>query len=143
MPGPKYLHYEANAGHSAGTGGAATARAFFRAVMDKQSLPELTWLWTEDGHLQVRWIGSAGQAIWWQAQSDTRDFRQARWTSTPLEGRNAVEATLTAPKRGWAAGYVEVQFAGVGQGTYGLCTEIVVQPVRMPYDSQGRATKKP
>jgi len=138
--GAKNLFYLANAGHGLGIGITPTMVAFFRASLAGETLPQLKWR-VADGKLHVSWQEAGGKPRVWRAESDSRDFRHARWKSTPLEGASSCEVALEQPDDGWSACYVEVQFAGDGQ-RFGVSTEVVVRPERFPFKSPAEASAR-
>lgn len=132
LPGPKWLHYEANAGHGLGRPTVRTLAAFYAAMTSSAMLPTLTW--ERDGNeLAVTWSEGDGQAYLWSAWSGDRDFREAEWSHEALEGAGRAVASLDAPAEGWRAWYIEVRFPRGPLGVYGLTTEIVVLPSVFPH----------
>src|SRR5690606_30370895 len=100
----KYVVYVPNADHDLGKdwrrimGG---LRALHRHAHHHETLPPLRWQYTQDPathqvSLEVTPGLEGAQLRLWTAQSPTRDFRKARWTSQPLEldpaGQRAVAA---------------------------------------------------
>jgi PhoPQ-activated pathogenicity-related protein len=132
LPGPKHLHYAANAGHDLNPGVVPAIVAFYQSVLNNQTLPQLSWQRNGDGKLEVEWDGPVSKVLLWQAQSPNRDFRESRWTSTPLEGAGRVEVALEKPQTGWAAYYVEVVFPNASGMPYGLSTTMTVLPDTYP-----------
>lgn len=140
LSGAKNLFYLANAGHGLGLGIMPTLVTFFRTSLDGATLPQLDWRTAKD-MLHVDWKVEGGKARLWRAESDSRDFRQARWRSTPLDGSTSCEVQLEHPESGWAACYVEVRFAGDGE-KFGVATEIVVRPERFPFKAPADASAR-
>ena len=52
------------------------------------------------------------EAVAWRAESASRDFRAAHWTSTPAEpDGDGWRLPLSPPAAGFAAGLIELRFA--------------------------------
>lgn len=135
LKGEKHLRYEPNAGHGLGPGIIPAALAFYTSMLTGQKIPEYSWKHLDDGGLEVTWDCPEAKANLWQAQSPTRDFRQAVWTSTPLEGNGTCVAKVDAPAEGWTAYYVELVFPAFKGGmSYGLCTQMTVVPDTLPHE---------
>jgi len=130
LEGPKYIHYEPNKGHDLGLNIVPEVTAFFNAILTKQPMPQLEWK-CETSKLVAKWSDPLGEATLWQAKSKTRDFREAKWWSTPLTGVNEAGAFLPTPKKGWAAYYISVTFplqVGSETSRFSLCTPITIVP---------------
>ena len=80
----------------------------------------------------MTWNEPGASAHLWRASSPNRDFRNATWTSEPIEGNGESVAKVEPPDEGWVAFYVEVRFASPNGVPYGLCTEMTVLPDRFP-----------
>jgi len=136
LPGPKYLLTVPNAGHGLGleSGGnqAELMRAGMRlatsiAVFAKHAAlggdwPTFEWTLSEsdagyqiniDTELPLRETVnqdgvklSSGVKLW-TAESETKDFRQAKWTSTDQKG--SLSITVPKPKSGHIAFFVEIE----------------------------------
>jgi len=128
LVGPKSILQVPNAGHGLGDGKISalmTISAFFRKTAAGESMPTLTWNFSEgpDGlGFNVTSSSKPTAARLWVAHSDTTDFREAKWSSQPLtaDGDGFV-ATVEQPKEGHVARYGELQFEVDGI-TYSLCT---------------------
>jgi len=126
--GPKYVLKVPNAGHGLEGGGSLvpnTLAAFFRHVVEKTPLPQLQWNQADrDGelHLSIKSSISPNAARLWTAQSATKDFRDARWQSQPLEAnKGEFTAGMPKPEQGHIAFFGELQFEMRGQ-PYSLTT---------------------
>jgi PhoPQ-activated pathogenicity-related protein len=89
--------------------------AFHRQAAGELELADPSWdLVPVDGHLQLHLRSNVvpTQALAWVTTSATRDFRDAKWESTPVE---LVDGTfrhdLALPRAGFAAMFGEVKFA--------------------------------
>jgi len=134
---PKYLHYEANAGHGLGAESIAALTAFYERVLTSEPMPRLTWKETE-GALEAAWNRPDAQARLWSATAPSRDFRQARWTSDAVDGNQRCAVPLAAPAEGWRAFYVDVVFPSDDGLPLTLSTTITVVPDTFP--ERGSAT---
>ena len=87
---PKWVLYLANANHVRADSDPRinpTAYAFVRAIAAHRSLPELSWQLIRNKNkilLKIKSDVTATKAHLWTSQSQTRDFRQAFWTSRPM-----------------------------------------------------------
>lgn len=135
LKGEKYLLYVPNAGHdlreSDGNGGKEllparalnTLSAFCKGQIFDKPMPKMNWVCKEaDGvcRLDVESAARVKRAQVWKAVSDTRDFRGARWTSSP---KDAAALTVNAPAKGFAAFFAEYEYEMDGL-TFTLCTQL-------------------
>jgi PhoPQ-activated pathogenicity-related protein len=134
LPEPKLVFQTTNAGHDLGDRKDAiqTLAAFFQMVADRQPLPRMTWRLQNGSHtdLQVRVEPPAKSFQLFTSDSSDRDFRNDKWTSTPLPGnpaRNA-EAHVEKPATGYRAFLVEALLASPTGENYKLSTEARVVP---------------
>jgi PhoPQ-activated pathogenicity-related protein len=132
LPGPKWLHYEANTGHGLGDPSVQALAAFYAAMTTDVAMPQLTWERHGD-ELAASWEEQEGNAFLWSAWSVNRDFRQSDWSRQALGGQQKVLVKLQRPEEGWNAFYIEVRFPDGPMGRYGLTTEIFVRPATLPY----------
>ena len=129
--GPKYAVEVPNAGHglevnrdyaTKGIGG------FFRSLASGRPMPALSWIHDDapDGSLRitVRATPAPGAARVWVARSETLDFRQAAWESSPMtiDGTTAT-ALIPRPDRGHVALFGDLEFA-VDDRPYHLSTQV-------------------
>ncbi len=138
LKGVKHLYYEPNAGHGLGQGIFPTLGEFFAASLQGKTLPAMSWKRDAPNKLTVKWdnADTPGQptVTMWQATSDNRDFRNARWTPTLLQGDGQITVQADVPKAGWTAFYVTVNFPGRFGAPFGLTTRMVVLPETFPHD---------
>jgi PhoPQ-activated pathogenicity-related protein len=135
LKGEKYVLYVPNAGHdlreSDTTGkkellpGRAlnTLAAFCKCQVFDKPMPKMNWVCKEaDGvcRLDVESAARVRAARVWQAKSDTRDFRPARWSA---EARDPGSVTVKAPEKGFAAFYAEYEYEMDGL-MFTLCTQL-------------------
>lgn len=91
LPGPKYLVELPNAGHGLEQNrnwAVNTLGAFYRHATTERAMPSVRWSCEADGAGGSRLTLSASpapkSARLWKARSDSRDFREARWESSPI-----------------------------------------------------------
>ena len=92
-------------------------------------MPKLQWKHHDEGGklgLTVQVNSSPRGARLWLADSATRDFRKATWTSQPAELiKGKVTCAIDPPPTGYRAFYAELDFE-VGGLTYHLSTQLRV-----------------
>lgn len=136
LPEPKLLYQAPNAGHEAGNTPAAldTLAAFCQMLADGKPLPRVTWSLSAAGgaaSLSVASDRPAKKAVLWSAESPTRDFRPAKWSSRPLEldaTRTRASARVPSPAQGFAAALIELAFETDSGLAYRLSTQVQVTP---------------
>ncbi len=138
LTGPTYVHYSPNTGHELSPdslGGFSTTLlsmvSFVRRHFAGTKMPDFRWYHKQPDTLVVQWDDETAQTLLWSAQSPNRDFRQSRWQSQVLQGKNQVEVKMSSPEQGWAAWFVETRFAG--ELPLQLSTAITVLPETFPY----------
>jgi len=130
LEGPKYLREVPNAGHGLDDGreGALrTVAAFFRHAAIGKPLPALEWEHSVLGNRSVLTIATDTTPVaarLWTATSPTRDFREAQWTSGPIQ-REAGDyvGSINRPKDGYLATFGELEFDLSGL-KYSLTTRV-------------------
>ncbi len=92
LPGPKYLVELPNAGHGLDQNrkwAVNTLGAFYRHATTGRALPEVSWKFEADRAGASEVILSASPkpkaARLWKARSKSRDYREAKWESSPFE----------------------------------------------------------
>lgn len=121
VEGDKFIVYVPNADHDLANdwvrifGG---LRALRRHVDEQKELPNLKWDYiTAGGDVPLKLSVSPGEKAavvhLWTAESPTRDFRKAKWTSQVLTRDQYGTATtkLTPPTEGYRATFAEVVYA--------------------------------
>jgi PhoPQ-activated pathogenicity-related protein len=116
LPGDNHIHYTPNGGHVyiEMPDVAQALSAFALACSKGEKLPKMTWTYVPklDGlQLTIR-PGKDSQAVRaWTASSETKDFRQAKWTAQTIEGKSGVYTfTLPRPKSGFSALFGEADY---------------------------------
>jgi PhoPQ-activated pathogenicity-related protein len=133
LKAPKHLYYMANTGHGINIDGVSTMTQFYYDLLQGRPFTGIEWNIKQPGHLEVTWEKAGGEAFLWQAFSPNRDFRNATWNSTRLEGGNKASVNIEAPEAGWTACYVEVKWPGDFGFQFGNCTQMTVLPDTFPF----------
>ena len=138
LPGDKYISYTPNAGHdlterlpNGAKGDPLRAInnvcAFVRHVLIDNPIPKISWKHDDaDGQprLTVNAEPAPLQARLWTARSATRDFRESRWESKPLEIREGkIEARVDRPAEGFVAYYADLNYQ-IEDIPQWLCTQL-------------------
>jgi PhoPQ-activated pathogenicity-related protein len=131
LKGPKSVVYLPNAGHSLQENRHYALNgisALFRHAVASRPMPDLSWTHsdTDKGglRLQVRSTPEPKSARIWVARSDTRDFRESRWESTPMILEGAIAGgEVGRPEKGYIAilGDLEYEIEGL---PYHLSTQV-------------------
>lgn len=130
LEGPKHVRYVPNAGHNlqGGREGALTTlAAFFQHSVEGKTLPTVGWKHETAGDILRLTIQSksppAGVRLW-LATSDSKDFRSAKWSSSPIkESVGSFVAEIPKPDQGHVALYGEILFNAYGH-EYSITTQI-------------------
>ncbi|MBX3443507.1 MAG: hypothetical protein KF774_13960 [Planctomyces sp.] len=95
LVGPKYTLQVPNAGHNLGDGrdyALQSLAMFFRHQALQKPLPSLDWQFS-NGDRRIRLSMSSDpqprKVLFWSADSATKDFRESKWTSSPVESTGA------------------------------------------------------
>ena len=149
LRGESYLRYVPNADHSlAGSDATETVAAFLGLVSQRQKPPQVDWLTTDDGTLQIVTDQMPTAVQLWQAyNARARDFRmemigpayQASPVNVSPDGLYRVK--VPTPEQGWTAYFVELTFDVGGPVPLKLTTPIQVLPDILPF--AGKAPDAP
>lgn len=129
--GEKHILYVPNAGHGLEGGLDRVLRtivAFFNRLAGRIEFPKLNWEWKEGNggnqNLVIRSNPMPKEIVIWTAQSPTKDFRNAKWSSNLLlsKGEEA-KFVLQKPESGFAAAFAELIYDVNGQ-RFSLCTTV-------------------
>ncbi|HJQ79603.1 MAG TPA: PhoPQ-activated protein PqaA family protein [Lacipirellulaceae bacterium] len=136
LEGEKYVLYVPNNGHGLRDHMrlVGTVCALHEHITGGKALPKLDWNFEDRGdslRLELTTDAKPVTVRSWTAESDSRDFRQARWESQSVpanagEGRRFV-IDLKRPADGFAAVFAEAQFNGQPMPFY-LSTNLRVVP---------------
>jgi len=141
IPGRNMLHYVPNAGHNLG-GGAQAIQAlggFWAHTLQKVPYPECSWDLKMKGkatHITIQTSPDLlVEATLWTAQSPDIDFRDDKWTSTPLKvSKNKVlKVKRSLPKQGYEAFYVDLKYRAPNGTEYLTSTRVVVADTQTAY----------
>ena len=129
IPGVKYILTLPNVGH--GLDGqqlkaAQTAAAFAKHVARGDELPTMKWkLAASDTHYEIAIESDIAMrtARLWTARSETKDFRQARWSSTVLSKEELEAVCIVKPESGHIAFFVELESISDGL-PFSLTTQV-------------------
>ena len=117
LPGPCWVSYCPNAGHGIPMqrwGGLVVAMG--KHVSGDEPLPDLRWRFAPLGDGVACVMHAAAEperVVLWQAESATRDFRQAKWLPAAVAGDGPEWEVPLAPGAGggrWKAAVVEVHY---------------------------------
>jgi PhoPQ-activated pathogenicity-related protein len=133
LVGPKYVLKVPNAGHGLDAGrelALRTVAAFFRHIATGSSWPEISWeKKTSAEAIELHMTSSAKPAAarFWTAVTEGKDFREAKWTSQPMNGGdNSRVAKANRPAGKHVACFGEMEFSEGGL-PYSLCTLVEVE----------------
>jgi PhoPQ-activated pathogenicity-related protein len=134
---PKAIHQTPNLGHDIGRSRSMpfTLAAFARAVLEGEQLPRLTTRITggrvQTAEIEVRSSVPVKAMKVWTANSDDRDFRDAKWTSDVLRpgvGRTLGKYRVPLRQRGYRAVMFEATYVDDEGKSFRLSTEVSVVP---------------
>jgi PhoPQ-activated pathogenicity-related protein len=123
-----------------------TLLAFYRAILEGDPRPRMTWRFELASSIRVRTDPARppGEVRLWRATNrEARDFRLdtlgARWESSALTsiGRGIYVATVEEPARGWTAFFVEATYPGRGPEPLKLTTAVRIVPDTLPFPPPG------
>ena len=121
LTGPKYILTLPNVGHNLGNQkvkGVLTLAVFAKYAFSGGEWPNVIWQCGENeaGNYVVRVeseIPNGTSVKLWTAQSDTKEFRKANWTSRDLDAKPGdsghYEAEISKPENGHVAFYIELE----------------------------------
>jgi dienelactone hydrolase len=130
LPGVKYILTLPNAGH--GLDGqqikaAQTAAAFAKfAAQGGGNWPTMRWRLDEEPlgyQIDISTDISPRAGKLWTATSETKDFRQAKWTSTSVEANKSFSVIVAKPESGHMAFFVELESTSDGL-PFSLTTQV-------------------
>ncbi|MGC8642892.1 MAG: PhoPQ-activated pathogenicity-related family protein [Isosphaeraceae bacterium] len=117
LKGPKYVVELPNAGHGLevnrdwalnGLG------AFFRYQVTGRPMPVVSWTVdsaaSTEAKLTIHADPAPRSARLWTATAATRDFRDSKWSASPLKAGTTLTATLTKPDSGHGAAFADLEY---------------------------------
>jgi PhoPQ-activated pathogenicity-related protein len=146
LKGEKYVTYVPNAGHDLREvdkdgkkdtfpmRGVNALAAFAKCQVFDKPVPRMMWTLDpkpDDPRIVILWGKNEKAGRIWNAESDSRDFRQARWVASDFKDRGdgLVSVQLAAPAKGYAATFVEMEFDVDGL-TFPLTSGIVIREAK-------------
>jgi PhoPQ-activated pathogenicity-related protein len=114
IEGQKYMLTVPNAGHNIDVGASIfktidTAAAFTQMVASGEKLPKAAWKLTEKEsqyHVSITTEIVDPKMTLWTAKSDSKNFQDAKWTSTPFQNN---VTTIKKPTSGHIAFFIELE----------------------------------
>jgi PhoPQ-activated pathogenicity-related protein len=117
LKGPKHLVELPNAGHGLEANrdwAMSGLGAFFRHSVTGRPMPTLSWAIenpaSTEGTLTLSADPAPRSARLWTATAATRDFRESKWTSAPLEAGTIMSAHLAKPATGHSAAFADLEY---------------------------------
>ncbi len=117
LKGPKYVVELPNAGHGLEVHrdwAINSLGAFFRHSVTGRPMPALSWSMKSpasgDCTLTVHADTIPLAARLWTATSESRDYRDSKWTSAPLPAGTTITASLARPATGHLAAFAELEY---------------------------------
>jgi PhoPQ-activated pathogenicity-related protein len=132
LPGQKSILYGVNSGHGLENSLPAilsAATAFIRSVAADKPLPAMHWRYDPtDAGLKLTILAkpNAKSARLWTATSDSKDFRNAKWTSVSMEeGPEGFTASIVRPSSGYLSVFGEATLES-GVHSYPSSTQVQI-----------------
>jgi PhoPQ-activated pathogenicity-related protein len=131
LPEPKRVLYVPNQGHGLRDVDRVIGAlsALHRYAADGKSLPQLSWRFepaSRDLALRVR-ADRPGRVKAWRAYSPTRDFREARWSSSGCtRSRDEFICRARRAEQGYTAAFAEMSFRDAGEVPFSLSTTVCI-----------------
>ena len=149
LVGEKYIHYAPNAGHGLGAGKLAAAQAiaaFYETVLERSERPQFSWDLTEKSDAEVMRVvakTAPKRVDFFRARSDTRDLREAEWTSTSLKPADggSYEATVSRAT-GFSAFFLRLTYPSALGYDYTLATHVEVVEPEKPNDTKSQSARE-
>jgi PhoPQ-activated pathogenicity-related protein len=118
------------------------ALTFYQSILANTPRPSFRWACEDDGSIRIKTEAKPAAVTLWQAVNEqARDFRLQSigraYTSSNLtdQGDGLYIGTVTQPKQGWKAYFVEITFPSAGPYRYQFTTGVRVTPERLPFVS--------
>lgn len=133
--GDKYIRFVPNTSHGLNDDAIAGAAQFFRAVVEEQELPELSWTFEDAGNTIVAQTtdNPVSVKLWQATNPESRDFRYGGgigipWTSSTLvdQGGGTYIANVATPETGARAFFIEMTFDSGGGSPFVFTTQVSV-----------------
>jgi PhoPQ-activated pathogenicity-related protein len=129
LPGEKLLHHLPNAGHGLGPAAVEAIVAFYHSIIQGHPRPRFDWTTRSSEGLAVLTLRPQDPPLaveLWEASSDTRDFREAVWTSSELSRseEGGYEARIRVPLEGFRAFFARLSYRSPAGDPYFLSTNV-------------------
>lgn len=141
LDGEKYMRYIPNADH--GLGGsdyAASAVAWYHAIVHNVPRPRFAWRVEDDGTINVQTLDEPLEVRLWSATNpDARNFQKRTignaWTSTVVSAREGglYTAKVSPPTKGWTAYFLELTYTSGTTAPFKFTTGVKVLPDVKPF----------
>ncbi len=131
LVGPKWVTYVPNSGHGLEDRGRVlnAINSFVRSIGSQKPFPKIEWKYTDTPtgvKLTVETSEPAVSARLYYVTAPTRDFRDQKWVSRPMEGTGkSFSASYDTPASGYAAIFGDLTFERDGR-QFTLSTQIRV-----------------
>ncbi|HTN74422.1 MAG TPA: PhoPQ-activated protein PqaA family protein [Pirellulaceae bacterium] len=130
LEGDKHVMYVPNNGHGLTDLPriAGAVHALQQQVIRGEKLPTLTWkheVQEQQWSLSLTSSTETAAIRVWQAQSETKDFRDSKWQSTELTAGKSVAFDRPLPKTGYAAMFLEAEYKNLDL-PYFLSTQLKI-----------------
>jgi PhoPQ-activated pathogenicity-related protein len=132
LPGPKHILYVPNQGHDLRDIGRVIGglSAVHRYAAAQKQLPASQWSFDttpKSTTIKVSAERPVDRVLIWTARNESRDFREARWTSSPCAKKdNGYECSAQRAASGYTAAYAELSFRDEGQPPFSTTTTVCV-----------------
>lgn len=132
LPAPKHVLYVPNQGHGLQDidrviGGLS---AIHRYAAAGKALPQTTWSFAstpETIRIQIKTDRPTQRVLVWSAQSATRDFREAHWSSKECDkAGDGYECSGARNEQGYAAAFAETSFQDEGKPSFSTTTTVCI-----------------
>jgi PhoPQ-activated pathogenicity-related protein len=132
LPGPKHILYVPNQGHDLRDIGRVIGglSAVHRYAAAQKQLPASRWTFDttpKSTNIRVSAERAVDRVLIWTARNASRDFREARWTSSACAKKDSdYECSTPRAGSGYTAAYAELTFRDEGQPPFSTTTTVCV-----------------
>lgn len=136
LKGEKYIHEVPNAGHGLGAGVIEAVGAFYEEILENHDRPKFSWKCAAGEEECVTTLNAVDLPVkveLWTATSETRDFRDAKWTPEVVPGDDGKwEARVKVPEKGFTASHLRLTYKSESGVEYALSTNVEVVGAKKP-----------
>lgn len=141
LKGEKYLRYVPNTDHSLKNSDARQGLiAYYDAFLRKRPRPRFSWMFLDDGWIQVTCVDKPTEVKLWRATNpEHRDFRLVAigpaYHSSVLPEHKSGIYILQVPKpaKGWTASFIELTYDSGGKYPLKFTTAVRINPDTLPF----------